>query len=99
MPRIAIERRRSRGLQRHERCVVLDIWRGRVRRDGGWIGVDRGIGTLLGEPMEGKSRRKNARTGGRGRVSAACLPIGMPNSMRGLSDVAWEASLSVIRLR
>ncbi len=54
------------------------------------------ISALLGEPRERKSRRENARTGGRGRVSTNCLPI--PIAVPTLGDVAWEASLGVIRL-
>jgi len=99
MSMITIERRGIRGVHRSERRVVLDIWRGRVRRYGGHIWVERGIGALLGEPRKRKSRRKNARTGGRGGVSTARLPIGISDTvgrMRGLGDVAWKASLSVI---
>ena len=47
---ITIER--IRGLHRRERRVVLEIWRGRVRRGGGYIWVGRGVGALLGEPRE-----------------------------------------------
>ena len=66
--------------------------------------MGRGVRALLSEPMERKSGRENARTGGRGMLSTGCLPIPIvvPNRvgrMRGLSEVAWEALLRVIRLR
>lgn len=55
------------GLDRREGWVVVDIGGESVRRDGGGKWLGRGVGALVSEPWERKSRRENARTGGRAR--------------------------------